>query len=259
MIGPGTARPIQDGRHDAARIPVTKRRTGPGSAPVSKPRGSSLPPPLARVAGCQQGGACASAGLNYALSMALASAFAARLAAGASAAGAVGFGVLIVGCSGASSGTQTPTPTDARPSDVQERDGARKDAGVKEGGRRDVREAGDGAHVHADGSAHSDASAYSDAHGHSDADAYSDAHGHGDADAYSDAHGYGDADAEPANTFDGALWINPGTCGLGEIGATFRGIPAYCQPSSAIGFYQCDGSRTDSCATHSSTPTSTMS
>ncbi len=27
---------------------------------------------------------------------------------------------------------------------------------------------------------------------------------------------------------------------LGEIGATFRGIPAYCQPSSSTGFYQCD-------------------
>jgi hypothetical protein len=51
-----------------------------------------------------------------------------------------------------------------------------------------------------------------------------------------------EADALPTSTFDGALWVNPGECNLGEIGATFRGIPAYCQPASAdsYGFYQCD-------------------
>jgi hypothetical protein len=40
--------------------------------------------------------------------------------------------------------------------------------------------------------------------------------------------------------FDGALTVNSGECGTGEIGATYLGIPAYCQPSSATGYYQCD-------------------
>jgi len=39
---------------------------------------------------------------------------------------------------------------------------------------------------------------------------------------------------------DGGLWVNPAPCGVGEIGATFRGIPAYCQPTSDDGYYQCD-------------------
>jgi len=50
------------------------------------------------------------------------------------------------------------------------------------------------------------------------------------------------ADAGGSTSFDGALWVNSGSCTLGEIGATFRGIPAYCQPASegTYGFYQCD-------------------
>jgi hypothetical protein len=54
--------------------------------------------------------------------------------------------------------------------------------------------------------------------------------------------GLAEADAQPTTSFDGALVVYPGLCNLGEIGATFRGIPAYCQPTSAMmtGFYQCD-------------------
>jgi hypothetical protein len=51
-----------------------------------------------------------------------------------------------------------------------------------------------------------------------------------------------DAVPQPIVSFDGALVVYPGGCSLGEIGATFRGIPAFCQPpwASMTGFYQCD-------------------
>jgi hypothetical protein len=51
-----------------------------------------------------------------------------------------------------------------------------------------------------------------------------------------DGGGQGDA----PNTFDGTLAVHTGDCRLGEIGASLRGVPAYCQPESTTGFYQCD-------------------
>jgi len=91
-------------------------------------------------------------------------------------------------------------------------------------------------------------------------DATSDAPNRADA-SPTDAGPTGDADAAPADaapsdaapsdaaderalvyTPDGSLWVNTGPCGLGEVGATFLGVPAYCQPADAstTGYYQCD-------------------
>jgi hypothetical protein len=111
---------------------------------------------------------------------------------------------LVIGCSGAGSERETPPPNDARAPDVERRDATPADAGPRDGGHADVLEAADSAPRDADADT--------------------------------------GADADSSDTFDGALWVNAGTCTLGEIGATFRGIPAYCQPSSegTYGFYQCD-------------------
>jgi hypothetical protein len=49
-----------------------------------------------------------------------------------------------------------------------------------------------------------------------------------------------DGDGAMTDGYDGGLWVNQGACGVGEIGAVFRGVPAYCQPTSATGYYQCD-------------------
>src|SRR5579883_1329115 len=59
-----------------------------------------------------------------------------------------------------------------------------------------------------------------------------------------DGNGAEGGDASPSDApddgYDGGLWVNDGACDVGEIGAVFRGVPAYCQPSSATGYYQCD-------------------
>jgi hypothetical protein len=44
----------------------------------------------------------------------------------------------------------------------------------------------------------------------------------------------------PSDGYDGGLWVSDGACGVGEIGAVYRGVPAYCQPTSSTGYYQCD-------------------
>jgi hypothetical protein len=73
----------------------------------------------------------------------------------------------------------------------------------------------------------------------------------GGTDAHADG-GPGASDGSPAFTQgfdvalpdipDGALWINEGDCGTGQVGATFMQVPAYCQPPEAVssGYYQCD-------------------